>query len=215
MLMRVVVMVALFICPLYVSAQCRVTPDHVNFNNSVFFLRGHSIHSLSLSEESPVAHQILGGILGGALGIAAGGFAAKSAFDSDAAEVWGMAIGETVLLPLGVHWANESQGDPWLVFAGSYGVAALGASVAAVFAASSSESAWEPVAIGTVAAQIIVTTAIERGTSHSREKQKIEPAPRRKEERASLPDIPFDYGRNELAVPRRLSPRAPGCSGGG
>jgi hypothetical protein len=85
----------------------------------------------------PTVHLAVGGLAGGALGFFAFGFAGAFIADSQAPEgsdgfealggfVIGSAIGESILLPLGVHIANRQQGDYGAALLASAGIAAAG-----------------------------------------------------------------------------------------
>ncbi len=110
------------------------------------------------------------GLLAGTAGFFGGGFvsAAIDKASSDGYEEWdgllgfviGAPIGESLLLPVGVHLANGRRGDLSLSMFASIGIAAAGMALAA-----SADDAKILVAIPI--AQLIACTAIERSTSRT------------------------------------------------
>jgi hypothetical protein len=106
---------------------------------------------------------IAGGILGGTVGLFAGGVIGSAISDeqTDTIEeggLWGLAIGETLLLPIGVHVGNKSQGNLLADIAVSTGVGA------ATIALGVMSNDGEGFLVGTIA-QFIAVVATERATA--------------------------------------------------
>ena len=121
-----------------------------------------------IQQPAPVGNMIFGGLVGGAIGFFAFGFAGALIADSQAADggdgfealggfVVGSVIGESVLLPLGVHVANERRGDFALELLASAAIAGVGVCLT---------SAMEDMAIvflpAIPVAQLAASIAIER-----------------------------------------------------
>lgn len=118
--------------------------------------------------ERPIVALAAAGLLGGAVGAVGGGYlGALMASDQDedldevAAALAGAAVGEALLLPLGVHLADGRRGGYWSAALVSAGLA--GAGVAAMAA-----SGWNPPVVPIVlvvvpVAQVGLSIAIERG----------------------------------------------------
>jgi hypothetical protein len=119
----------------------------------------------------PTGNMILGGLAGGAVGFFAFGYAGALLADryaDDGSDGWealggfaiGAVVGESVLLPLGVHIANRRQGDFATSLLVSAGIAAAGIGLTA---------AVEDMGIvflpAIPVAQLISTIAIERKTT--------------------------------------------------
>lgn len=108
-------------------------------------LRSEEAAIFSLPSRSvPSGQLVLGGLAGGALGLYAGAYAGFAVEQAGVqAGIWelsseyvpagallGALIGETLLLPLGVHVANGRQGAYWSSALASAGVMAVGLLVA-------------------------------------------------------------------------------------
>jgi hypothetical protein len=120
--------------------------------------------------QDPAAEPVAAGLLAGTVGFFGGGFvgAAIDKASSEGYEEWdglygfiiGASIGESLLLPVGVHLANGRRGNLPLALLASIGIAGTGIALAA-----SAEDAKILVAIPI--AQLVACTAIERSTSHT------------------------------------------------
>ena len=119
-------------------------------------------------QTAPVGNMIFGGLVGGAIGFFAFGFAGALIADSQASDdsegfealggfVIGAIIGESVLLPLGVHIADKRRGDFATELLVSAGIAAVGIGLT---------GAMEDLAVvflpAVPIAQLAATIAIER-----------------------------------------------------
>ncbi len=126
--------------------------------------------SLQQDLQPPTINLVVGGLAGGAVGLFAFGFAGALIADSQARDggdgyealggfVLGAVVGESVILPLGVHIANRRQGDYALSLLASAGIAAVGVGLTA---------AMEDMAIvflpAIPIAQLITSITIERKT---------------------------------------------------
>jgi hypothetical protein len=111
------------------------------------------------------------GLMAGAIGFFAGGFlgADIDKAGSDGYEEWdglagfiiGAPIGESLLLPVGVHLANGRRGNFPLSLLASVGIAGAG-----IFAAAAAEEPYMLLSIPIL--QLAACTAIERSTGQSR-----------------------------------------------
>lgn len=132
-----------------------------------FELPASSLPSVQ-QQTAPVGNMIFGGLAGGALGFFAFGFAGALIADSQAPDgsdgfealggfVIGAIVGESVMLPLGVHVANKRRGDYGIELLASVGIAAIGVGLT---------GAIEDLAIvflpGIPIAQLATAIAIER-----------------------------------------------------
>ena len=112
------------------------------------------------------------GLLAGAIGFFGGGFAGYGIdkMSSDYYDEWdglwgfviGAPIGESLLLPVGVHLANGRRGNLPLAVLASVGIAGTGIAMAA----STGEA---KILVAIPIAQLIACTAIERSTSRNAE----------------------------------------------
>jgi len=111
---------------------------------------------------------ILAGLGGGTVGLFAGGLAGwqlaggNSICGDDACGLeggaYGAIIGESALLPLGVHLANHNRGNYWLSLLASAGIGAAG-----ILAVDAANDGWP--LIGVPVAQVISSILIERATA--------------------------------------------------
>ena len=105
----------------------------------------------------------LGGVIGGAAGLGMGLGVAAAGAEGPAAAVL-LVVGETVLLPLGVHVANHSRGNYGLGLLTSAGVAALGLFLAYQFG--DDETAKQVAYISASAVvQLVAVVYVERKTA--------------------------------------------------
>jgi len=121
----------------------------------------------ALRPQPGVGWPIAGGLLGGSVGFWAGVFIAGSIADKNCDNedvsclltgiLAGAAIGESVLLPVGVHLGNGRRGNFPLGLAASVGIAGLGV---AATAATSEPAFLIPAAVG----QLVVGVLLERKT---------------------------------------------------
>lgn len=138
------------------------------------------VHTGALVQESRRSTVTLlgGGLLGGAAGFFGGGLggAAIACEEDDTSEgfcaiggfVIGAAIGESALIPLGVHLANRRRENYGLALLASAAIAGAGLAVAIP----QGEGAWLiPVPI----AQLVSSIAIERGTERQTEPEDRSP----------------------------------------
>jgi hypothetical protein len=140
---------------------------------------GDSLETVNLAQnwseqnyrlQDPAAGLVAAGLLAGTVGFFGGGFvgAAIDQASSDVYEEWdglygfiiGAPIGESLLLPVGVHLANGRRGNLPFALLASIGIAGTGIALAAA-----AEDAKILVAIPI--AQLLACTAIERSTSHT------------------------------------------------
>lgn len=114
------------------------------------------------------------GLLTGAAGLLVGGLvgAALSGRDRDDADSWveslegaviGSTIGESLMLPVGVHLGNDRRGDLLLSMPASLAIGVAGAALARNF---DSKKKSLPILILTPIAQIVASIAIERNTGN-------------------------------------------------
>lgn len=113
------------------------------------------------------------GLLTGAAGFLVGGLVgaalsgeredADSWVDALEGAVIGSTIGESLMLPVGVHLANDRQGDLLWSMPASLAIGVAGAAFARNF---SSKKKSLPILILTPVAQIVASIAIERNTSN-------------------------------------------------
>ena len=121
----------------------------------------------SIAPEPSVGWPIAGGLLGGSVGFWAGLFIAGSIADKNCDNedlsclltgiLAGAAIGESVLLPVGIHLGNRRRGNFPLGLAASIGIAGLGV---AATAATAEPAFLVPAAVG----QMVVGVLLERRT---------------------------------------------------
>jgi hypothetical protein len=112
----------------------------------------------------------LGGLLGGAVGIVGGFYLGAALADGEdtndldflSGGVAGAAIGEGLLLPAGVHVANDSRGSYTLSAAASLGIAAAG--LLALEALHYDAPGAPIVLVAVPIAQLVTSVAIERAT---------------------------------------------------
>lgn len=124
----------------------------------------------TLAEPRPAPTLALGGLLGGAAGFVGGFYVGALLADGDEANdldflsggVAGATIGEGLLLPLGVHIANDRQGSYLTSAAASLGIAAAG--LLALEAAHYDPPAAPIVLVAVPIAQLVTSIAIERAT---------------------------------------------------
>jgi hypothetical protein len=124
-----------------------------------------------VQQTAPVGNMMFGGLVGGAIGFFAFGFAGALIADSQADEggdgfealggfVIGAVIGESLMLPLGVHVANKRRGDYALELLASAAIAGAGVGLTA---------AMEDMGIvflpAIPIAQMAASIAIERGAT--------------------------------------------------
>lgn len=119
----------------------------------------------------------MGGVVGGVVGLYGGGLAGGLIADRHCAkskshsagcfgEFWtgvgiGALIGESVLLPLGVHIADRSRGNYWMMSLASLGLGVGGAALAAI-----PGNDWEgQTLIATAVSQMVASIVIERWTA--------------------------------------------------
>lgn len=109
------------------------------------------------------------GLLGGALGLVAGAYVGATLADDDAegfsalgGAVAGGAIGEALLLPLGVHLAGGRRGSYAASVAASLGL--VGAGLLALEAVHYDSPGVPIVVVAVPLAQLVTAVAIERGT---------------------------------------------------
>lgn len=114
------------------------------------------------NEQGSIAGPIIGGVLGGTLGFFAGGLIGANAADSDeelaalGGFVLGATIGETIVMPLGVHIGNKGRRNLLADLLTSVGVVATGIVLANM---TDGHGAVLPL---TVVLQIGATVAVER-----------------------------------------------------
>lgn len=121
-------------------------------------------------EARSTAALVGGGLLGGAVGLVGGFYLGAALADSDGEDldflsggVAGAAIGEGILLPLGVHVANGRRGDALVSSAVSLGIAAAGL---LALEAAHYDPPWAPaIAVAVPVTQLVASIAIERGAS--------------------------------------------------
>lgn len=124
----------------------------------------------TLAESRPAPTLALGGLLGGAAGFVGGFYVGALLADGDDADdldflsggVAGATIGEGLLLPLGVHLANDRQGSFLTSAAASLAIAAAG--LLALQAAHYDPPAAPIVLVAVPVAQLVASIAIERAT---------------------------------------------------
>jgi hypothetical protein len=125
-------------------------------------------------QQGSIAGPIAGGLFAGAIGFFGGAFVGYGIdtaisdgyydeYDGLAGLVIGAPIGESLLMPVGVHLANGRRGNLPLAMLASMGIAGTGIAIAA----SSYESAAIVLPLSAVS-QLIACVAIERTTSDSR-----------------------------------------------
>jgi hypothetical protein len=113
------------------------------------------------------------GLLIGAAGLLVGGVVgAALSGDRDDSDSWveslqgaviGSTIGESLMLPVGVHLANDRRGDLLLSMPASLAIGVAGAAIGRKL--ESTGKAW-PVLILTPLAQLVAAIAIERNTGN-------------------------------------------------
>ncbi len=109
-----------------------------------------------------------GGLLGGAVGFAAGALIGSAVGGGNALcgddacgleeAAWGAAIGESVLLPLGVHLVNHRRGNYGFSLLASAGIAGLG-----ILAVDATNDGWPLIPVPV--AQLVSAILIERATA--------------------------------------------------
>jgi hypothetical protein len=124
----------------------------------------------SYRPRSPVVGPVAAGLAAGAIGFFAGGFAGygidrmSSNYYDELNGFWGVVIGapigESLLLPVGVHLANGRRENLPLAMLASVGIAGAGIAMAAA-----ADDAMIVIAIPI--AQLVACTAIERSTSRT------------------------------------------------
>lgn len=127
---------------------------------------------LNYRPQGPVAGPVAAGLLAGAIGFFGGGFVGASIdkASSSGYEEWdglvgfviGAPIGESLLLPVGVHLANGRRGNLPLSVLASLGITGAGIAMAA----STGEA---KILVAIPIAQLLACTAIERSTSRNAE----------------------------------------------
>lgn len=154
------------------GSRLSATERTAYFYNASDFTLKRSAHPLDFQSESPAGLLVGTGLLAGALGFFAGGFtgAEIDKASSDGYEEWdglagfvvGAPIGESLLLPIGIHLANDRQGNLPLSLLASASIAGTG-----IFLALASEEPYILLSIPIV--QLIACTEIELSTSRFRE----------------------------------------------
>lgn len=109
-----------------------------------------------------------GGLLGGAVGFAVGALAGSAVGGGNAIcgddacgleeAAWGAAIGESVLLPLGIHLVNRRRGNYGLSLLASAGIAGVG-----ILAVDATNDGWPLIPVPV--AQLVSSILIERATA--------------------------------------------------